>query len=368
LNTLGIEKLNDRWLRIGGIASLWIITIGASHLYELPITLGKIVRMSIALAGIIVTWHSIRVVILYFRRKYMARHDMFRRLLLTFLVGTSITAIIVWIFTIIRYLLLYGSLEKMDVSSSSITLNNIRLELNFYGLDLVRAGTTFLFFQILYEAIFLVQRSVQYQNRLKEAEREKERLQTVSLQSQLDALKQQVNPHFLFNSLNVLDSLIEEDPKQARLFLEELSTVYRYLLRANDSHLTTLQTELEFIQSYYHLLKTRYSNGLSLEITVASEWLNYQLPPLTLQLLVENAVKHNVVLPEQPLAIHIAAQAPGNLLVWNNLQRKGMRVPSNGVGLTNILVKYQMLGQTTPVVNETQDRFLVVLPLITIPD
>ncbi|QJW90895.1 histidine kinase [Spirosoma taeanense] len=197
-----------------------------------------------------------------------------------------------------------------------------------------------------------------------EAELSVQRLEQEKAEAHIRALQGQVNPHFLFNSLNVLDSLIEDDPEQAHVFLDELSSVYRYLLRANEQPLTELADELAFIQSYYQLLRTRHGNGVQLFLRVDEHYLNYQLPPLTLQLLVENAVKHNVVLPDQPLQIDIATDAEARLLVRNNIQRKTSRVASNGVGLSNILAKYQMLGQKKPVIWEADGQFLVTLPLI----
>ncbi|WP_080056025.1 sensor histidine kinase [Spirosoma aerolatum] len=197
-----------------------------------------------------------------------------------------------------------------------------------------------------------------------EAELSLQRLEQEKALMRIQALQGQVNPHFLFNSLNVLDTLIEEDPDRARVFLEEMSTVYRYLLRANEQPLTDLATELSFIQSYYHLLRTRHGHGIQLMTTISERYQTYQLPPLTLQLLVENAVKHNSALPDHPLFIDISTDEKGRLLVSNTIQRKTSRVVSNGVGLSNILSKYQMLGQPAPVIQEADGKFWVVLPLI----
>ena len=197
-----------------------------------------------------------------------------------------------------------------------------------------------------------------------EAELAVQRLEGEKMAVQLRAMQAQVNPHFLFNSLNTLSSLIDESPRQAGDFVDELSSVYRYLLRANETPLTTLRDELAFIQSYYHLLKTRHGRGLHLDLRVAEQHLDAQLPPLTLQLLVENAVKHNVVLPDQPLTIRIFTDPAGQLVVENNLQRKNTRVLSNGVGLSNILTQYRMLGQPMPIVSDEAGRFAVTLGLV----
>lgn len=181
---------------------------------------------------------------------------------------------------------------------------------------------------------------------------------------QMRALQTQINPHFLFNSLNTLSSLIDESPDLATEFVDELSTVYRYLLRSNDTELTTLGVELTFIQSYLNLLTTRFGQSLNPEINIEVGHLEAQLPPLTLQLLIENAVKHNVVLPEQPLTIRITTTHTGLLIVENTLQRKTIRVESNGIGLSNITTKYKMLRYPSPVFEEAEGWFRVTLPLI----
>ncbi len=189
-------------------------------------------------------------------------------------------------------------------------------------------------------------------------------LSKAQLQAQLDALRQQVNPHFLFNSLNSLISLIDENPKQAGAYAEELSTVYRYLLRSNDTPLVSLASELEFVDSYYHLLKTRHGDSLTLVTRILPGMETRQIPPLTLQLLIENAVKHNVILPDQPLTIDLITNEQHCLIVRNNVQRKPSRALSNGVGLSNILSKYQMLGQPAPVIEDDGHEFRVILPLV----
>ncbi|GAB3922272.1 sensor histidine kinase [Larkinella terrae] len=194
---------------------------------------------------------------------------------------------------------------------------------------------------------------------------ETEKLKKANLQSQLDSLKQQVNPHFLFNSLNTLSSLIDEDTEKAELFIEELSSVYRYLLQTNENALTSLRDELTFIESYFHLLKTRYGNGIDLDVRIGDGFQDAQLPPLTLQMLVENAVKHNIILADQPLQIRIETIDGGRLTVSNNVQLKNLRVASNGVGLANIATKYQLLGQGGLEILNTDTRFCVTLPLMT---
>ncbi|MFC5408408.1 sensor histidine kinase [Larkinella bovis] len=194
--------------------------------------------------------------------------------------------------------------------------------------------------------------------------RETEKLKKANLQSQLDSLKQQVNPHFLFNSLNTLSSLIDEDTEKAETFIDELSSVYRYLLQTNENALTSLRDELRFIDSYFHLLKTRYGTGITLQVQVADQHREAQLPPLTLQMLVENAVKHNIIMADQPLQIRIETTPAGQLVVSNNVQLKNVRAASNGVGLANIATKYQLLGRDGLEIQNTETSFRVTLPLM----
>ncbi len=193
---------------------------------------------------------------------------------------------------------------------------------------------------------------------------EADQLKKENLQSQLEGLKGQVNPHFLFNSLNSLSSLISDEPEKAEKFLDELSKVYRYLLRTNEDGLTSLDREMQFIYSYFHLLKTRYGDGLEMEVRINERYLVYMLPPLTLQILVENAVKHNMILKDQPLKILIMTTNSGKLLVSNNLQRKERMVSSNRVGLINIVNKYRLMKQEEITVRDDGKEFAVAVPLI----
>jgi len=193
---------------------------------------------------------------------------------------------------------------------------------------------------------------------------ETEQLRKENLQSQLEGLKSQINPHFLFNSLNSLSSLIEDDPDLAQQFIEEMSSVYRYLLRSNETELATLEQEIQFAQSYFHLLNTRYGNGIRLDLSIDSQLETYLLPPLTLQILFENVVKHNIILPQQPVTIRVSTTPDGRLQVQNNLQRKSVRVASNRIGLSNITAKYELLGQGTVLIQEEAQTFTVTLPLL----
>ena len=193
---------------------------------------------------------------------------------------------------------------------------------------------------------------------------EKEAMQQLSIQQEFETLKSQVNPHFLFNCFNTLSSLINEDKKQAEVFLNELSKVYRYLLSSNEDGLSTVKDELNFIQSYYKLLKTRHGDAIELQVEIDKKYSSYLLPSLSLQLLVENAVKHNVVSKNNPLLIDIFSIEGNKLAVNNNLQLKKIKMASNKIGLANIQSKYELLKQTGYEVLQDTKNFTVILPLI----
>jgi LytS/YehU family sensor histidine kinase len=198
----------------------------------------------------------------------------------------------------------------------------------------------------------------------KESITEKEKLEQLTIQQEFETLKSQVNPHFLFNCFNTLSSLISEDRKQAEVFLNELSKVYRYLLRNNEDGLSTLHTEIKFIESYYRLLQTRHGEAVQVKIEVDKKYEQYVLPSLSLQMLVENAVKHNVLSKNKPLLIDIFTTSGNQLVVSNNLQARTVKGPSNKIGLDNIKAKYDLLNQSGFQVLQDRKNFSVVLPLI----
>lgn len=214
-----------------------------------------------------------------------------------------------------------------------------------------------LVFESLYEAEYLLEK-------YKESMHEKQTFQVLSVAQEFDALKNQVNPHFLFNCFNTLSSLITEDKQKAEIFLDELSKVYRYLLRNNEDGMSTVEKEIKFINSYYRLLQTRHGEAVKLNIHIDKKYENYLLPSLSLQLLVENVVKHNILSKNDPQVIDIFTTAGNKLVVNNNLKRRTVKAPSNRVGLENIKAKYLLLKQAGFQVMEDEKNFTVVLPLI----
>lgn len=190
-----------------------------------------------------------------------------------------------------------------------------------------------------------------------------EELQRINVQAQLDSLKNQVNPHFLFNSLNTLISVIPEDPVIAVKFAENLSSVYRYILEIREKELISLEDELDCVKAYQYLLSIRFGNQIKFDFTGLETNQGLYVVPLSIQMLIENAVKHNVVSQARPLTISIS-NAEGMLVICNNLQLKSQPTDSTGMGLDNIKKRYQLLANREIKVEKTADLFCVHLPLL----
>lgn len=196
------------------------------------------------------------------------------------------------------------------------------------------------------------------ENAVRAAQLEKEKVQV-----QLDSLKNQISPHFLFNSLSSLDGLIHENPDLASQFLRQLSKVFRYVIQHKDKDLVSLKTEVDFINTYILLLKTRFNGSLDIAFAIPPDAGEKAIVPVTLQILIENAVKHNIANAGQPLTIQICADEE-YLTVENNVQRKPCVETSNGHGLTNLKALYHFLSDKDVKVEEQNERFRVCVPLV----
>jgi len=208
----------------------------------------------------------------------------------------------------------------------------------------------------IYESVYLI-------GELRKSILEKEQLKRDTLQAQLNALRIQVNPHFLFNNLNTLSAVIPENPAQAVDFVQQLSRVYRHILEVKDEQSILLKEELEVLESYAFLMKTRFGENLDISIRVAEEQLSQRIVPLSLQILMENAIKHNIVSSAKPLHIDISTE-DGRLIVSNTLQKKNQSMESTGIGLDNIRNRYRLLVDRAVEVAESSGSFTVAIPLI----
>lgn len=286
-------------------------------------------------------WMTVRWIFVYTRRRIPEPERVGRRIGLAFLIFLPLyLAINIGLDTV----------ERIVFGQSHFNNEASLLELNVASLSVI------LIISALYESAF-------FYARWRESLVEQERLRRQHTESQLEGLKNQVNPHFLFNSLNTLAYIIPEDPERGVRFVQELSRVYRYILEIRSYRLIPLQTELDFLDAYTFLLKERFGDKIRIEYDIPQEARQQQIIPLSLQMLFENAIKHNEISSTHPLTISLRVEE-GRLYVRNTLRRKTQQQSSTGVGLQNIRNRYAFFTQQEVEVDETDDYFLVGLPLM----
>tara|TARA_R110002012_G_scaffold208942_1_gene379022 strand:- start:20247 stop:21185 length:939 start_codon:yes stop_codon:yes gene_type:complete len=201
-----------------------------------------------------------------------------------------------------------------------------------------------------------------FNRKYKEKELETEKLKSMNLGSQYERLNHQLNPHFLFNNLNALSTLMHNDLKKADLFLQKLSSIYRHISQNINEELVSLEEEISFLYDYISLLEIRFKDSLLVNIKIDEGDSKLYIPPVVLQLLIENVVKHNYFTIEKPVKVQIK-QENNKLKISNTVQAKTQDVDSMGIGLQNISERYKFLGESIEI-NHGQDRFEVIIPLI----
>lgn len=214
--------------------------------------------------------------------------------------------------------------------------------------------------------IFSIYFSLHFLNHWQKSELEVERFQKDSMSSQLASLKNHLDPHFLFNNLNILSALIDKDAELSQEFLSRFAQVYRTMLLTKTEDLVTLREEMDFIQTYIYLIKTRFEENILFQIDMDDDAYDHMLPPLTLQMLIENAVKHNMITAGKPLRIRIYRDEKW-LVIENNLNEKAEDLKTkSGTGLANIRARYSYYTDETVHIFREAERFVARLPLIEI--
>jgi sensor histidine kinase YesM len=193
---------------------------------------------------------------------------------------------------------------------------------------------------------------------------ENESLRREALQSQFESLKNQLSPHFLFNSLTALKTLVREAPETAQNYINNLSKALRYTLQSNEKKLVTLKDEMVFMEAYLYLVRMRFDTNLNVITEIKDKYLLYRLPPLTIQTLVENAIKHNEISKEKPLTINIITTENEKLAVWNNIQSKITEEEGTGIGLTNLSKQFLLIKGEDIMISNLDNLFRVEVPLI----
>jgi hypothetical protein len=337
------NRLGDKYLRWIGIPVLSIIYTSAVNLPAIIQEHRVWWKQYLTdFVFVLICWTIAREIVRFCRKKFPGAKNTRQRVILLFFITVMMTFLEGFlIIAFLNYTLYYS--------------------LHFTLFDFFYTSGLILVFSLMIVSIYELLYSLQVLNQLA---MEAEVLKRENLQTQLDSLKEQIKPHFLFNSLSTLIGLIDEDRDRSKKFVEELAFVYRYLLQSNEKELILLSDELAFIKAYYYLLKTRFENRLQLDIDIRKELLQQHIPALTLQLLLENAVKHNALSAENPLRITIKSYGEHQIEMTNNLQRKVTTVASTNTGLANLASKYKLLQAPVPEIFETHDQFKVRVSLI----
>jgi len=286
-------------------------------------------------------WEVSRI-IQSFANNYFKKLKPFQLLLLTYAIATILSSLLTFI------IVYFIGTKYTDLSSSTLHMP-IKLAL-MYG------ARVSLFLHTL-NAIFF------YVNAYKTKQLEAEELKRINTQAQLQSIKNQVNPHFLFNNLNVLSSLVMTDNPDANKFIEEFSTVYRHILNSQEKELIELRTELDYIKPYIFLLQKRFPDSISIVLDIPESYQDWYILPVALQMLIENAIKHNIVSRAKPLQVSITVKDE-QLVVKNNLQIKTQVEHSTQIGLQNITQRYKIITGKTINIDKGQNSFSVSLPLI----
>lgn len=289
-------------------------------------------------AGVFLTFPTIFIIKFLNRRLPWKKNPIFRfsiQFVVAIVLGLGVTPLI----------LIPASLMFHLEFSFEIILNN-----SYYLVILS------FFLQIIYEAWFYFDDGI-------EAKKKTEILEKELSQIRFEVLKNQINPHFMFNSLNVLSGLINQDTVKAQQFIDEFSHIYRYVLETIDQPVTTLKKELEFVNSYLFLQQIRYGDHLKYNIHIPNQFIERLLPPLSMQIVLENAIKHNIINQEHPLQINIYVENE-QLVVVNKMQAKISKEKSTGVGINNLTKRYSFIYDVLPTFTIKNQEYIVKLPLI----
>ncbi|MBT8182512.1 MAG: 2TM domain-containing protein [Eudoraea sp.] len=268
-----------------------------------------------------------------------------------------------------RYRLVIGAVGGVFLTMAGILWIRILIRMGFEGANWEEflAGERTIYYLIALIITIVVSiffHALYFYRALQDKKVKEQKIIAGTASAKFDALKNQLDPHFLFNSLNVLTSLIEEDADQAQKFTTSLSKVYRYVLEQKNKDLVTVDEELQFAKTYIRLLKMRFEDSIVFDIPERCSNPEAKIVPLSLQLLLENAVKHNVVTSTRPLHIKVFEEG-GSLVIQNNLQEKQVVRKSSGVGLRNIQQRYSILSDREVQISKTPKDFKISLPMLT---
>ncbi len=291
----------------------------------------------------VIFWNGAFAIFMYFRKVFPEIRQTPKRLLITFIT-----------------LVFFMSIGDPLICSTL----NLRPDEDLFALDYLFSNVSINV--VIGGIVGSVYENVYFFEQWKTSIRQNEELKNQQIRTQFEVLQNQMSPHFLFNSLNTLTTLIAEDTTIAINFTEKLSEVYRYILQNKEKELVTVEEELTFVKNYVFLLQMRYPENLEVKFRVDDQYFGQHIAPLTIQMLVENAIKHNIVSKAHPLTIDIYVDNGKSIIVKNNLQEKKSIEKSTKTGLRNIRNRYAYFGKHNIDVIVTHSNFMVAIPLIEI--
>lgn len=333
---------DDLWFAIIGIV---ILSLSAIYIFKTPAdrltTAETIVTLVVSLFFSTCDWLINRSILIRLRKKYPSLKDSTQRIALLF-VGVLVTVVVI---------------DFIGVSLVSLISENVSYNFQERTRSLVVVILLTTMTMAIYEAVYFFVL-------LKKSVREEEQAKQAIIQAQLDALRNQAQPHFFFNTLNTLRDIIDQSPKEdAKQFVDKLSEIYRFLLESGNNNLISLKDELKFAKAYIHIQSERFGENLKLNWNIPQALSNTMIVPMSLQLLLENAIKHNVISRAKPLEININIKGD-YIVVDNKIQKKSTQLPSTKVGLINIEKRYALISDKSVDIVNDGHQFSVSLPLL----
>ncbi len=333
---------NDFWFVVIGIIILSFVTdflFSNSSFTRLPF-FEAVLNWSISLFFSTCNWFVIRAIMIFLRKRFPALKDSAKRIALFFLAIVCTVMVVDIVGGLFLSQIFGGNYNPPGRSKIIVPI-------------IVISTMT----MAIYEAVY-------YYVKLKKSIREEEQAKQAIVQAQLDTLRNQAQPHFLFNSLNTLRDIIDQNSKEdAKHFVDKLSGVYRFIIESGSVNLTTLREELKFAKAYMHIQSERFGDNMKVNWNIQDGLLDTMIAPMSLQLLLENAIKHNIISKAKPLIIDVETKED-YVLVSNKIQLKSTKIPSTKVGLKNIEKRYELLSDTSIEIKNDGDRFEVFLPLL----
>lgn len=333
-----------RYLFIAGLATYTYISTVLCEVYKyFSLSIEWYYAYGTILAVTFAGWECSKLIEPFFRKKLSIEKNKLKPLahffLATIFCVTLVTTAVVFLVSFV--------LKHHSIHGTIIPLK----------LNLIYAWLATLLFHLINAIVFYFE---EYKAQWMKAEE----LKQMTTQAELQVVKNQINPHFLFNNLNVLSALIRKNNSDANRFIEAFSQVYRYLLANHDKEVLELRSELELIEPYIFLLQKRFSEGLHFNINIPEAYEKYYIIPASLQMLIENAIKHNIVSKQKPLYINIYIGANDTITVSNNLQERSSVDYSGKIGLNNIIKRYWLVSRKEVEVKKSAELFAVTLPLL----